>query len=162
MKVSGNATAKILSNGQENSNAPTQARTQRLKSKRVSGALSSRTRLQRFLSKPPRSPFKKFVILTPRQLHALRTMSLVTAVPKGIKDQECKGFTLQECPPVPYVPEKDRVQEMVSLLKNNQSLKTTIGADAELHLPIWHYGMCKSFLMHVSSALNAIKKWGTF
>jgi hypothetical protein len=60
------------------------------------------------------------------------------------------------------VPEKDPVQETVSLLKSDQSLKTTIGADAELRLPIWHCGMCEAFLMHVSSALNAIKKWGTF
>ena len=38
----------------------------------------------------------------------------------------------------------------------------TIGADAELRLPIWHCRMREAFLMHVSSALNAIKKWGTF
>jgi hypothetical protein len=60
------------------------------------------------------------------------------------------------------MPEKDPVQETVSLLKRDQSLKTTIGADAELHLPIWHCRTRKAFLMHVSSALNAIKKWGTF
>jgi hypothetical protein len=50
----------------------------------------------------------------------------------------------------------------VSLLKSDQILKTTIGADAELHLPIWHCGTHEAFLMHVSSALNAIKKRGTF
>jgi hypothetical protein len=60
------------------------------------------------------------------------------------------------------VPEKDPVQEAVSLLKSDQSLKTTIGADAELCLPIWHCGMHKAFLMHVSSALDTIKKQGTF
>ncbi len=86
-------------------------------------------------------------------------MSIAKAVPKGIKDHECKRFALQECSLVPYVPEKDSVQEMVSLLKSDQSLKTTIGADAELRLPIWHCGTRKAFLMHVSSALNAIKKW---
>jgi hypothetical protein len=85
-------------------------------------------------------------------------MSLAKAVPKGIKDWECKRFALQERPPVPYVP----VQEMVSLLKSDRSLKTTIRADAELRLPIWHCRTCKAFLMHVSSALNAIKKRGTF
>ncbi len=63
---------------------------------------------------------------------------------------------------VPYVPEKDSVQETVSLLKSNQSLKTTIGADVELRLPIWHCRTRKAFLMHVSSALNAIEKWDTF
>jgi hypothetical protein len=89
-------------------------------------------------------------------------MLLAKAVPKGVKDRECKRFALQERPPVPYVPEKDSVQETVSLLKSNQCLKTTIGADAELRLPIWHCGTCKAFLMHVSSALNAIGKRGTF
>jgi hypothetical protein len=89
-------------------------------------------------------------------------MSIVKAVPEGIKDRECKRFALQEHPLVPYVPEKDPVQESVSLLKSDQSVKTTIGADAELRLPIWHCGTRKAFLMHVSSALDAIKKRGTF
>jgi hypothetical protein len=84
-------------------------------------------------------------------------MSLVTAVPEGIRGKECKRFALQECPPVPYMPETDPVQEMVSALKSDQSLKTTIGEDAELHLPIWHSGMREAFLMHVSTALNAIE-----
>ncbi len=89
-------------------------------------------------------------------------MSLAKAVPKGIKDRECKRFALQEHPPVPYLPEMDPVQETVSLLKSDQSLKTTIGVDVELHLPIWHCRTREAFLMHVSSALNAIKKRGTF
>ncbi len=46
--------------------------------------------------------------------------------------------------------------------QNDQSLKTTIGADAELRLPIWHCGMREAFLIHVSSALNEIGKRGTF
>jgi hypothetical protein len=89
-------------------------------------------------------------------------MSIVKAVSEGIEDRECKKCALQERPPVPYVPEKDPVQESVHLLKSDQSPKTTIGADAELRLPIWHCGTRKAFLMHVSSALDAIKKWGTF
>jgi hypothetical protein len=89
-------------------------------------------------------------------------MSLAKAVPEGIKDRECKRFALREHPLVLYVPEKDSVQEMVSLLKSDQSLKRTIGADAELRLPIWHCGTREAFLMHVSSALNAIGKRGTF
>jgi hypothetical protein len=44
-------------------------------------------------------------------------MSIAKAVPEGIKDRECKRFALQECPSVPYMPEKDPVQETVSLLK---------------------------------------------
>jgi hypothetical protein len=89
-------------------------------------------------------------------------MLLAKAVSKGIKDQECKRFALQEHPPVPYVPEKDSGQETVSLLKSDQSLKTTIGADLELRLLIWHCGMREAFLMHVSSALDVIGKQGTF
>jgi hypothetical protein len=38
----------------------------------------------------------------------------------------------------------------------------TIGEDAELRLPIWHCGTREAFLMHVSTALNTIKKEGTF
>ncbi len=51
---------------------------------------------------------------------------------------------------------------MGSALKSDQSLKTTIGEEAELCIPIWHTGTCEAFLMHLSTALNAIKKQGTF
>ena len=68
-------------------------------------------------------------------------MSIAKAVPEGIKDRECKRFALQERPLVPYVLEKDLVQETVSLLKSDQSLKTIIRVDEELPLPIWH---CRS------------------
>jgi hypothetical protein len=63
-------------------------------------------------------------------------MSLAKAVPEGIRDKQCERFTLQERPPVPYVPEKDPAQETVPALKSDQSCKTTIGEDAELCLPI--------------------------
>ncbi len=89
-------------------------------------------------------------------------MFLAKAVPEGIKDKECERFAQQECPPVPYVPEKNPIQERVSALKRDQRLKTTIREDAELRIPIWHTGTRKAFLMHVSTALNTIKKWGTF
>jgi hypothetical protein len=89
-------------------------------------------------------------------------MSNAKAVPEGIKNCKCKRFALREFPPVPYVPEKDPVQESVSLSKSDQSLKMTIGADAELCLSIWHCRTREAFLMHVSSVLNAIKKQGTF
>ncbi len=89
-------------------------------------------------------------------------MSLAKAVPEGIKDRECKRFALQERPPVPYMPEKDPAQETVSALKSDQSLKTTIRVDAEQRLPICQCRTREAFLMHVSSALNAIKKRGTF
>jgi hypothetical protein len=89
-------------------------------------------------------------------------MSLAKAAPERIRDKECERFALQERAPVPYVPEKDPVQETVSALKSDQSHKTTIREDAELHLPIWHCGTHEAFLMHASTAINAIKKQGTF
>jgi hypothetical protein len=89
-------------------------------------------------------------------------MSLAKAVPKGIRDKVCKWFALQERPPVPYVPEKDPIQETVPVLKSDQSLKTSIREDVELRLPIWHCSMREAFLMHLSTAHDAIKKWGIF
>jgi hypothetical protein len=68
------------------------------------------------LKQTPRSSFKKLIILTPRLLQGLSTMSLAKAVPKGIRDKECKRFALRESSPVPYVLEKDPVQEMASAL----------------------------------------------
>jgi hypothetical protein len=138
------------------------ARIQQLTSNQVSLDPISRTKFQRFLSNPPRHSFKKLIILTPRLTQGLRTKSLAKAVPEGIKDKECKSFALRERPPVLYVLEKDPVQETVSALKSDQSLKTTIGEDAELRIPIWHCGTCKTFLMHVSTALDTIKKQGIF
>jgi hypothetical protein len=83
-----------LSNSQEFSDALSQARFQRLKSKRVSEALSSLTSLKRFLATPPLSSFKKVIISTLQLVHALRMMSMAKAVPEGIKDWECKRFVL--------------------------------------------------------------------
>jgi hypothetical protein len=122
----------------------------------------SRMRFQCFLSNPPWSSFKKVIMLTPRLVQGLRTTSLAKAVPKGIRDKECKRFALRECPLLPYVPEKDPVKETVSTIKSDQGFKTTIREDAELCLPIWHCGKCKAFLMHMTTALNAIEKQGTF
>ncbi len=40
------------------------------------------------------------------------------------------------------------------------SLPTRIGNGTELQVPIWHSGMRKAFLIHVGSALEAIKRKG--
>lgn len=88
-------------------------------------------------------------------------MSLAKAVPDGLKDRECENTALRECPPIPYVPEKDCVQETVSAYKDNH-LKTQIGEGMELRVPIWHSGTCEAFLIHVGSAREAIEKKGYF
>ncbi len=88
-------------------------------------------------------------------------MSLAKAVPEGLKDCKCKKIVLRKCPPTPYVPKKDCVQETVSVFKDNH-LKMQIGKGTELWVPIWHSGMCKAFLIHVGSALEAIERKGYF
>ncbi len=73
-------------------------------------------------------------------------MSLAKAVPDSLKDHECEKTALHERPRIPYVPEKDCVQETVSAYKDNH-LKTQIVEGMELQVPIWHSGMCKAFLI---------------
>ncbi len=103
------------------------------------------------MSDPPRSSYKKLIVLTPSLLPNLHTMSLAKAAPNGLKDCECEIMALRERPPIPYVPKKDSVQEMVSSFKDNH-LKTLIKEGTELQVPIWHSGTRKAFLIHVESA----------
>ena len=42
-------------------------------------------------------------------------MSMSKMVPDGLKPQECERIKLRKPPPVPYVPEKDEVQDEVSV-----------------------------------------------
>ena len=70
-------------------------------------------------------------------------------------------MALPKHPPIPYVPEKDSVQDMVSSFKDNH-LKMLINEGTELQVPIWHSGTCEAFLIHVGSAQEAIKKKGYF
>jgi hypothetical protein len=109
------------------------------------------------MNDPPLSSSKKLILLTPRLLCSLHTMSLVKAPSKALKDCECKKITLFERPQIPYVPKKGCVQETVSAFKAER-IKTLIGKCRELQVPIWHSGMRKTFLIHVGSALEAIKK----
>ncbi len=88
-------------------------------------------------------------------------MSLAKVAPDGLKDRECEKMTLRERPPIPYVPEKDSVQETVSSFKE-ANLKTLIKEGTELRVPIWHSGTREAFLIHVGSAREAIEKKGYF
>jgi hypothetical protein len=88
-------------------------------------------------------------------------MSLAKAALDGLKDCKCEKMALRERPPIPYVPEKDSVQDTVSSFKDNH-LKTLINEGTELRVPIWHSSTRKAFLIHVGSAQEAIKKKGYF
>ena len=88
-------------------------------------------------------------------------MSLAKAAPDGLKDRKCKKMALHKRPPMPYVPEKDSVQDTVCSFKDNH-LKTLINKGTELRVPIWHSGTREAFLIHVESAWEAIVKKGYF
>jgi hypothetical protein len=89
-------------------------------------------------------------------------MSLVKSVPEGLKPRKCKCTKLRELPPVPYVPDKNEVQEEVAKLRNLK-IKTTLEKDWTLNFLVWHKnGTREAFLMHVTVVLDAIKKRGTF
>ena len=90
-------------------------------------------------------------------------MSLAKSVPNGFNPQECERTKLREPPPVPYIPEKDKVQEKVTKLRNLQ-IKTSLKKDTTtLNFPVWHKnGTQEAFLMHVTVVLDAMKKHGHF
>ena len=89
-------------------------------------------------------------------------MSMSKMVPNGLKPQECERVKLRKPPPVPYMPEKDEVQDEVSKMRNME-IKTHIEKDTTLNFPVWQENRTrKGFLMHVTAVLNAIKKRGHF
>jgi hypothetical protein len=89
-------------------------------------------------------------------------MSLVKSVPDGLKPRKCKRTKLREPPPIPYILEKDKVQEEVARLRNLQ-IKTSLEKDTTLNFLVWHKnGTKEAFLMHIAAVLDAIKKRGLF
>jgi hypothetical protein len=89
-------------------------------------------------------------------------MSLAKSVPDRLNPRECERTKLREPLPVPYIPEKDKVQEEVAKLRNLQ-IKTLLEKDTTLNFPVWHEnGTREAFLMHVTAVLDAMKKCGHF
>jgi hypothetical protein len=122
--------------------------------------LPVRTKFLHFINQAPRSTFKKLIVTTPTLLQGLHQMSLLKSVPEGLKPRECKHIKLREPPPVPYIPTKDKVQDEVAKLRNLE-IKMTIEKDTMLNFPVWHKnGTRKTFLMHLTAVLDAIKKHG--
>ncbi len=64
-------------------------------------------------------------------------MILTKSVPDRLKPQECKCTKLRKPPPVPYVTNKDEVQEEVAKL-TNLKIKTTLEKDTTLNFLVWH------------------------
>jgi hypothetical protein len=89
-------------------------------------------------------------------------MSLSKSVPEGLNSRECKQTKLREPPHASYIPKKDKVQKEVTKLQKLQ-IKTSLEKDTTLNFPVWHKnGTREAFLMHVTAALDAMKKRGHF
>jgi hypothetical protein len=94
-----------------------------------------RTNFQWFISEELHSSFRKLILPTPKLLGSLHTMSLSKSVPKGLNPRECEHTKLHKPRPVPYIPEKDKVQEDVSKLCQLQ-IKTSHKKDTTLNLAV--------------------------
>jgi len=66
----------------------------------------------RFLSNPPKSPFKELFIGTELG-RTLENMSNAKFAPDGLKQSECER-NINYRPPIPYIPEKDAVSEALN------------------------------------------------
>jgi hypothetical protein len=109
------------------------------------------------VSSAPKSFFKALFICT-RLGIALRRMSHAKVAPEGLKPQECERNAGRSKPPIPYIPEKDVLQEAVDSSAN--TLKLTLPHKVELRVPVWSKGTPEQFLVHVQSALDAIRQKG--
>jgi hypothetical protein len=120
--------------------------------------LSSSMPHQKFLESPPKSFFKSFFLGT-KLGQALQVMSTSKAVPEGLKNQECEKGNRKKCPPIPYVPVADEVQEAISKGKDF-SYKIKLSNKTEFSVPIWDTGIQEAFLIHVQQAKRACKRKG--
>ncbi len=68
------------------------------------------------------------IVMSPKLLRGLHSMSMLKTVPDGLKARECKRIKLREPPPVPYVPVKDEVQDEVARMRSME-IKTTLEKD---------------------------------
>ena len=85
-------------------------------------------------------------------------MSHAKVAPEGLKPQECERNAGRSKPPIPYIPEKDVIQEAVD--SGASTLKLNLPHKVELRVPIWSKGTPEQFLVHVQLALDAIKQKG--
>jgi hypothetical protein len=79
------------------------------------------------------------------------------AVLGGLKPQECERGSSRVKPPIPYIPEKDKLQEAV---ESTVSFKLTLLTKVELQASVWSHSTPEKFIMHVQQAIAAIKAKG--
>jgi hypothetical protein len=111
------------------------------------------------MNRTPKSFFKALFISTHRRV-ALRRMGHSKAIPDRLNLQECNRNAGQSKPPIPYIPEKDIIQEAPDTSAN--TLKLTLPHKGELPVLVWPQGTPRQLLVHIQQALNAIRQaWAT-
>ncbi len=114
---------------------------------------------QKFLEGPSKSFFKSFFLGTKLE-QDLQVMSMSKAIPKGLKNQECKKGNRKKHPPIPYVPMVDEVQEAISKGKDF-SYKIKLPDKTKFSVPIWNAGTQEAFLIHVQQKAH-VRERGCF
>jgi uncharacterized protein YukE len=104
----------------------------------------------------PKSSFKALFVGTPLG-KVLENLKMSKAVPEGLKPQECERGSGRVRPPIPYIPEKDDLNEAG---ESSATIKVTLPTKVELRVPVWSRGTPEKFLMHVQQAIAAIKAKG--
>eukprot|EP00804_Cyclotella_cryptica_P007830 CCRYP_001409-RA/>CCRYP_001409-RA protein AED:0.37 eAED:0.37 QI:0/-1/0/1/-1/1/1/0/116 len=79
------------------------------------------------------------------------------AVPDGLKPQECESGSGRVKSPIPYIPEKDDLQEAV---ESTALITLTLPTKVELRVSVWSRGTPEKFLVHVQQRIAAIKTKG--
>eukprot|EP00804_Cyclotella_cryptica_P007670 CCRYP_015256-RA/>CCRYP_015256-RA protein AED:0.43 eAED:1.00 QI:0/-1/0/1/-1/1/1/0/240 len=90
---------------------------------------------------------------------ALSRMSTEKIAPIGLKNQECERGRGGKKAPIPYVPDRDPVQEALDL--KPETLKCTLANWSETQVTVWSsHGTNKQFVLHVNKAYSTAKKMG--
>ncbi len=79
------------------------------------------------------------------------------AVPEGLKPQECEHGSIRVILPIPYIAEKDDLNEAV---ESSATIKLTLPTKVELRVSVWSHGTSEKFLICVQQAIAAIKAKG--
>jgi hypothetical protein len=94
--------------------------------------------------------FKASFVGTPLGI-ALRNTKMSKA---GLEPQECKQGSSQVKLPIPYISEKDELQEAV---ESTVLIKLTLPTTVELRVSVWSRGTLEKFIMRIQQAIAAIK-----
>eukprot|EP00804_Cyclotella_cryptica_P010182 CCRYP_013808-RA/>CCRYP_013808-RA protein AED:0.11 eAED:0.65 QI:0/0/0/1/1/1/2/0/398 len=86
-------------------------------------------------------------------------MSAEKMAPIGLKNQECERGRGGKKAPIPYVPDRDPVQEALDL--KPETLKCTLANGSETQITVWSgHGTKEQFVLHVNKAHSTAKKMG--